>query len=377
MREAMTIVGVGPPKPPASQRVRLAPVRKLTRAHLALGRRPQVKAEAVEVLSEVGRHLSTQLGAQVSLDARLCDATLPPLRGLAERGAYALLELNGDGVGVLELDPVSIGALLRYAAGGSVTAAAPFRLTRIEEAAFGWLVLSSLSAVHKVPGAQARYTPRLLSLHVNRGEVLERVDARRKHVAVQVTLRVQDTTGTARLVLPTTWLQTMLESTPEGAQGPLHPAVARASLEATLIGGLMLLSRRDAETLGAGDVLVFPGVTAEGTRLSGPGRIVTSSFELRGAFSSLGFTLTHALERLPLETPVSTVDPTVPVEVEIELTRLRVPLDQLGVLKPGAVVPLHINAAQTVVLRVGDRAVARAELVEVEGEIGARILAML
>ena len=139
----------------------------------------------------------------------------------------------------------------------------------------------------------------------------------------------------------------------------------------------MMLAPRDASALGRGDVLVFPLVTAEGSRLSGPGRLLTSSFELRGTFSAAGFTLTRAMERLPQETVMSSADPTVPIEVEIELTRLRVPLDQLGALQVGAVMPLHISAAQSVVLRVGDRAVARAELVEVEGEIGARILSML
>ncbi len=69
--------------------------------------------------------------------------------------------------------------------------------------------------------------------------------------------------------------------------------------------------------------------------------------------------------------------PPLPVDVEIELTRLLVPLSELSVLKPGALLPLHINASEPVLLRVGDRAVARAELVEIEGEVGARILALL
>ena len=46
-------------------------------------------------------------------------------------------------------------------------------------------------------------------------------------------------------------------------------------------------------------------------------------------------------------------------------------------VRPGSVLPLHINAAQQVIVRIGDKAVARAELVEIEGEIGARIVAML
>ncbi len=69
--------------------------------------------------------------------------------------------------------------------------------------------------------------------------------------------------------------------------------------------------------------------------------------------------------------------PPLPVDVEIELTRLMVPVSELAVLKPGALLPLHINASEPVLLRIGDRAVARAELVDIEGEVGARILTLL
>ncbi len=327
-------------------------------------------------MSAVAEHLSTQLGVPVTLEAQLTDATLRPLSHLAKRAAFALLELNGDGLAVLELDPILVGTILRHAAGAAV-AAAPLRLTRIEEAALGWLVLSCLSATLQLAQVRARYRPRLVSLHLDRSEVLERIDPRRKHLAVLLTACVHDARGMARLLVPSTWLQTVLEATPPSPPRPLHPSVAGASLEASCIVGSMMLAPRDASALGRGDVLVFPLVTAEGSRLSGPGRLLTSSFELRGTFSAAGFTLTRAMERLPQETVMSSADPTVPIEVEIELTRLRVPLDQLGALQVGAVMPLHISAAQSVVLRVGDRAVARAELVEVEGEIGARILSML
>lgn len=68
---------------------------------------------------------------------------------------------------------------------------------------------------------------------------------------------------------------------------------------------------------------------------------------------------------------------TITVNVEIELTSIQIPIRQLGSIAPGSVLPLHINAAQQVTLRVDGRRVALAELVEVEGEIGARITAML
>ena len=69
--------------------------------------------------------------------------------------------------------------------------------------------------------------------------------------------------------------------------------------------------------------------------------------------------------------------PAVPVEVAIELTRIQLPLGELACLSPGSVLQLRMSASDPVLVRVGDRAVARAELVEIEGEVGARIIALL
>lgn len=69
--------------------------------------------------------------------------------------------------------------------------------------------------------------------------------------------------------------------------------------------------------------------------------------------------------------------PALPVDVEVELTRLRMTLAQLAQVRPGHVLPLRIDPGEPVVLRVGERAIARAELVDIEGELGARILSLL
>jgi len=66
-----------------------------------------------------------------------------------------------------------------------------------------------------------------------------------------------------------------------------------------------------------------------------------------------------------------------PFEVEVELTRVRLTFAELSSLRPGAILPLRINATEPVLLRVGDRVVARAELVEIENELGARILSFV
>jgi type III secretion protein Q len=67
----------------------------------------------------------------------------------------------------------------------------------------------------------------------------------------------------------------------------------------------------------------------------------------------------------------------VPVELELELAKVRISLAELGSLQPGSVIGLRIGAGEPVTLRVGDRAVAVAELVDIEGEVGARILRLI
>jgi type III secretion protein Q len=381
MHDSTTVIVEGQPAParqsptqPRARRVSLSPLRKLTRAHLGLAARPSVRDEAHSAMESVAAFLTQQLGTPITLEAKLCDATLHPVTHVASRGAFALFELNTDGVALLELDAIALGALLHIAAGNTGPLAAPLHPTRIEEAALGWLVLASVGQLRRATDFDRKFRPRLLGLYFERSSALERIDARRKHLAIDLTVKVGDTHGGARLLLPATWLLTVLE--PLAVPAPEAPPVTvlAATLAARCFVGHVELGAIDAAALTQGDVLLLPGVTAEGAALRGPVRLRFPSFQLTGLCSAAGFTptLTPAQEQHPMSDELN-----LPVEVEVELTRVCVPLHELGQLKQGGVLPLHISAAQTVVLRVGDRAVARAELVDVEGEIGARILAML
>jgi type III secretion protein Q len=62
-----------------------------------------------------------------------------------------------------------------------------------------------------------------------------------------------------------------------------------------------------------------------------------------------------------------------PVLLEVELATVAVPLRDLARIAPGAVLPLGLDRSGQVTLRIGDRAVARGELVEVDGAVGVRI----
>ncbi|HJL22850.1 MAG TPA: type III secretion system cytoplasmic ring protein SctQ, partial [Polyangiaceae bacterium LLY-WYZ-15_(1-7)] len=63
-----------------------------------------------------------------------------------------------------------------------------------------------------------------------------------------------------------------------------------------------------------------------------------------------------------------------PVEVAVELGRLRLSLAQLTALRPGELLSTGVPIGERVRLRAGDTILGEGELVDVEGEVGVRIL---
>lgn len=365
-----------PRLPPAANRIRLSALKKLTRAHLALSARPAACAALTEATERVVQKLGPQLKTTLTCEPSVLGSTIHPFSHLAARALFVTLEFGGEALGVLELDLLGAGVLLSKITGGQEPAGVPTRLSPIEEAALGWVALSTLAELRAEPSFKS-LTPRLVSITLDRTEVLRAVDARLRHLAVELQLGVGETRCLGRLLVPSQWAQSKFDTMPEETAAPLLEQVGNVTLPVRCLIGHALVSREEAAALTLGDVVVLANVTQHSSGLLGAGRLIAPSFELRGTFTEAGFTLTRASERPTQESHMSQVDPTVPVEVEIELTRLRLPLHQLGTVRPGSVLPLHINAAQQVVVRIGDKAVARAELVEIEGEIGARIISML
>jgi len=379
----VTMTTTGTPVMPGIVRrpakAKLASVRKLTRAHLAIATRRAAVAEAMAALQAVATDLGTQLGVEVALTARLQDSVIHPLVQLVSDAVFVVVELGAlGGCAVLELEPITVGLLLERAAGAS-PGAAPRRFARIEEAAFGWLLLSALAAARSAGDFQKRYGPRLVTVVQNRARALEHLQPGHRHVSIELAVAIGGRSGLARLLVPALPLQAALEREPADGPGAGAPEVLAAALGVDCFLGPTLLDFDSAQHLQPGDVVMFHGVAAGESGLAGRGRLVGPTFELRGAFGASGFSITSALQRThrSQEHAMKDKDPSIPVEVEVELTRLRMPLSDLGVIKPGSVLSLHVNAAQLVTLRIGDKAVAKAELVDVEGELGARIIALL
>jgi type III secretion protein Q len=65
-----------------------------------------------------------------------------------------------------------------------------------------------------------------------------------------------------------------------------------------------------------------------------------------------------------------------PVVLDVELASVPVPLRDLARIAPGAVLLLGLDRDGHVTLRIGERAVARGELVDVDGAVGVRILTL-
>ena len=212
------------------------------------------------------------------------------------------------------------------------------RLTRLEEATSAFLVLSALAVLRARSEFHSRLGPRLAGVTMNRAEALARMEARKPHLGVELALSVGEVSAGGRLVLPAVVFEAACKHLPTERGSTIAPEILAASIGARCFLGCTRLSPESLEALSAGDVVVFEGVLHGGEFLSGRGRLVTRGFELWGEFTPEGFSLTRALRRaLPLESSMATVIeqgggmPPLPVEVEIELTRLMLPLSELDV----------------------------------------------
>ncbi|WP_245919510.1 FliM/FliN family flagellar motor switch protein [Melittangium boletus] len=361
-------------------------IRRLSRAHVMLRQRPQVGRLGQRALLSVCEALERELGCNVRVEARVLESVVMPASGLAHTAAFAWVDLSATGgTAVLELEPAVLFAGLERLSGSETKSVPLTGLTRLEEASFAFLGLSVLYALRGQEELWRRFSPRLTGVTMSRTDTLARLDNRQPHLGVELTVTVGRTTAGGRLLLPAKVLDGAWKDLPVERDEGIASEVLAAKLAAWCRMGCASLPREAWGALGAGDVILFEGLRWEGSGLSGAGRLVLKGFELRGDFSPQGFSLNRAHSRgvLQEQDMVTQVNersegmPPLPVDVEIELTRFMLPLSELAVLKPGALLPLRISASEPVLLRVGDRAVARAELVDIEGEVGARILCLL
>lgn len=178
---------------------------------------------------------------------------------------------------------------------------------------------------------------------------------------------------------------------------PGGPSVRRLPVELVAEGARGELAAADLEALRSGDVVVldetwlalrdgtFSGevrLRAEGaTRtawwcaVGDEGIVVREMDRRRDAAKTRGSRMQDTEEREATDRAVDLAGDA-PVEVTVEVARFTLPLEELGSLRVGEVVLTGRALGERVILRAGGRAVAEGELVDVEGEVGVRLMAM-
>ena len=252
-------------------------------------------------------------------------------------------------VAALEVDPALVVRLFDRLTGGDGAARetpAASTLTPLEHATLELLALLALDGACGVRRVEDVLAPRL-----TRAAPPEDAGA----LSIELEIRAGTARGRARVLLPASAVRA-LACEPELEEG-------RIRLAASVRRGAVDLLPEELESLEPGDVLLVRDAAGPGAALVLPG-----GFRAAGPLGPEGLHVE--------ELSMSVRTPQIPVTLEVELCRVEVTLAELARLEPGAVLPLALDRRGLVTLRAGDRAVARGELVEVEGAVGIRIDAL-
>jgi type III secretion protein Q len=300
--------------------------------------------------------LSSVLGGEASVTGRL-------LPGLPEPTGVALVPVELTAIAGIASLAIDRGFAARLAArlaggpgvegsmaGGPGIGGPTGALSAAERTVVELAVLGALDAVAAGTGVEPTLAPRLAL----RGGVPQRP------LCVELTVSAGGTRGRVLLLLP--------ESALRALRGPpcLPPALRDVPVRGTVRIGETSLEARDAEALGPGDVLLLEPAPGE-----------TATLRLAGGLAAQGRISGDALEVTAVDLQEGEgVARSAPVLLEVELAAVAVPLREVARIAAGVVLPLGLDRSGRVTLRIGGRAVAVGELVEVDGGVGVRVVAM-
>jgi type III secretion protein Q len=299
--------------------------------------------------------------------ARVALAGLVPPGG---EGRLSFAVTSGARAGSLSVDAAFGARLVDAALGGRRVLAAPRALGPAERGVLAGLLAAALDplgvAVGLAPPPDARS------------------GGAARSIAMALALAIETPTGAGLLALG---LEDPARAAPVDEQrlrrqAARLPVVGRVELAATR------LRAAEAAALAPGDAVVFDGVAAQGFAAPAPwpgalvigarggGHAAPIRIEVGGAVTVTGG-FRAARQEIDME-PTGTVDATAvlaaaPIEVVAELGRITLRGDELLGLAPGAVLSLG-GGRGAVALRVGGELYAEGEIVDIDGELGVRVV---
>ena len=315
---------------------------------------PEVRWLGAEAAAAAAGALGQLLGAEVEVRASATPATVAP-RALCARLAVELPSLPGWAA--LDVEPALVVRLVDRLGGGDGTLHAA-ALTPIEQHALELFALVALDGACQPGGVEAALHPRLAAGPPPQAAPPGALDI---ELCIETRGRAGGVRGAARLFLPPEAVRALqvpahAARSASGAAPP-DPAVR---VPVGVRSGTAVLTPDELEALAPGDVLLVDRAPSEHAALVLPG-----GFRVAGRTGSGSF----LVEDMQMPTHAAQI----PITLEVELTRVELPLGELLRLAPGAVLPLRLDHRGEVTLRAGDRAGARGELVEVDGAVGVRI----
>ncbi|HEX8704839.1 MAG TPA: type III secretion system cytoplasmic ring protein SctQ [Myxococcaceae bacterium] len=331
---------------------------------------------------------------------------------------------------ILEVELQLAHALVDMLLGGAGETVGLRPLTDIEEGVMSFVVLEALKAL--VPGLEPN-VPRLRLESVARGldEVAAKIGEDELLIAVHLNATLGPHTGMVRLVVPSS----VVNAAAEARKLPERRARLRSDLKANLkmlstvrtwlraeIGHAEIASS-DLAYIRAKDVVLMDALTArpdkgeKGTATlrvgNGGSRVEAEVFVDAGQYkarvkniiigepafqraipapeggpgaSGEEEAFTNPENDVPLGSEGDALDDNkseggelladIPLQIAVELARVPVTADEVVALKVGQVIELHRSPGEPVELSVNGKVVARGELVEVEGQLGVRVISL-
>lgn len=338
-----------------------------------------------EVAKEALRKITSELGAEIGSDLQI-HAALQTRRltgdelKLRAQSLPLLFECAATGEPLLlEIETPIASAMIERLSGGEGCPSLPGPLHEAELAAVSFLALIALHAARTEPLLEELLAVRLAETGGG-AEATRRFGQHRECVAVEIALELPRARGQARLILPATVLDRLC-SRITGPEPAPSPELLARELGASLRIAAFSIGADELGALGAGDVLLLPAVRRDDGSLAGAAELRFGSFCLRGSLSGFEFTLASVEDATSAEvamtSTVPAVPPPLPVELKIELGQVRVPISTLAAIEPGSLLRLGTTLSDQVTVLLGDAPFARAELVDVNGELGARVLELI
>jgi type III secretion protein Q len=307
---------------------------------------PAARALGLRAAEAAGAALGELMGVEVRVRGRL----LSGVPRLAATVGVAIELPSLPAHAVLAVDCGLVVALAQRLAGTGGPRVPATSITHAEQAVLELLVLGALDGLATLAEVADGLAPRL-------GLRPERVD---RPVPVEITVLAGGARGRAVLLLPARAVG-VAERPPE-----LPSRLESIEVTASLRSGASRAPPQEVASARPGDVVPLDEPPGDAAALALPGGAA-----IRGRIE--GDSL--RVEELDMSR-IGSAAAGLPVSLEVDLGSVAVPLRELARLEPGGVLPLPIDRRGLVTLRMGDRPLARGELVDLDGSVGVRIVAV-